>query len=103
MADKMPGRAAQTASSIPGAIYHAPPTRRQGCRRYALLKVCYMLPLSPIRVPCFDRSWTIWKHKEGRPRPPRRLFETGAPSPLSSPATTLGLTAAPGETVPAQK
>jgi hypothetical protein len=32
MADKMPGRAAQTASSIPGAIYHAPPTRRQGCR-----------------------------------------------------------------------
>jgi hypothetical protein len=32
MAGKMPGRAAQTASSIPGAIYHAPPTRRQGCR-----------------------------------------------------------------------
>jgi len=24
MADKMPGRAAQTASSIPGSIYHAP-------------------------------------------------------------------------------
>jgi hypothetical protein len=36
MADKMPGHAAQTASSIPRAIYHAPPTRRQGCRRYAL-------------------------------------------------------------------
>ena len=37
-----------------------------------------MLPLPCIRVPCFGRSWTIWKHKEGRPRPPRRLFETGA-------------------------
>src|SRR5664280_1006555 len=24
-----------TASSIPGAIYHAPPTHRQGCRRFA--------------------------------------------------------------------
>ncbi len=36
MADNMPGRAAQTTSSIPVAIYHAPPTRRQGCRRYAL-------------------------------------------------------------------
>jgi hypothetical protein len=33
MVDKMPGRAAQTASRIPGAIYHAPPARRQGCRR----------------------------------------------------------------------
>jgi hypothetical protein len=37
-----------------------------------------MLPLPSIRVPCFGRSWTIWKHKEARPRPPRRLFETGA-------------------------
>jgi hypothetical protein len=36
MAGKMPSRAAQTASSISGAIYHAPPIRRQGCRRYAL-------------------------------------------------------------------
>ena len=27
MADKMPGRAAQPASSIPRAIYHAPPNR----------------------------------------------------------------------------
>ena len=35
MADKMPDRAAQTASSTPVAIYHAPPTRRQGCRRFA--------------------------------------------------------------------
>ncbi len=34
MAGKMLGRAAQTASSIPGAIYHAPPTRRQGCRHF---------------------------------------------------------------------
>src|ERR1039457_2019971 len=25
--------------------------------------------LGPIRVPCFGRSWTIWKHKEARPRP----------------------------------
>ena len=37
-----------------------------------------MLPLPSIRVPCIGRSWTIWKHKEGRPHPPRRLFETGA-------------------------
>jgi hypothetical protein len=29
-----------------------------------------MLPLPSIRVPCFGRSWTIWKHKEARPRPP---------------------------------
>ena len=36
MADKLPGRAAQTASSIPVAIYHALPTRRQGCQCYAL-------------------------------------------------------------------
>jgi hypothetical protein len=36
MADKMLGRAAHPASSIPVAIYHAPPTRRQGCRRHAL-------------------------------------------------------------------
>jgi hypothetical protein len=26
MADKMPGRAAQTPSSVPGAVYHAPRT-----------------------------------------------------------------------------
>jgi hypothetical protein len=79
MADKMSGRAAQTASSVPKAIYHAPPTRRQGGRRYALWQVCYMQPLAPqTRVPCFDRTWTIWKHKEGRRRPPRRLFETVA-------------------------
>ena len=37
-----------------------------------------MLPLPGIRVPRSGRSWTIWKHKEARPRPPRRLFETGA-------------------------
>ena len=37
-----------------------------------------MLPLPSIRVPCIGRSWTIWKHKEARPHPPRRLFETGA-------------------------
>lgn len=36
MADEMPGRAVQTASSVPGAIYHSPPTHRQGCRRYAM-------------------------------------------------------------------
>jgi hypothetical protein len=38
-----------------------------------------MLPLPPpplFRVPCFGRSWTIWKHKEGRPskRPHYRHF-----------------------------
>src|ERR1035441_2414616 len=36
-----------------------------------------MLPQPGIRVPCFGLSWTIWKHKEARPRPSRRLFETG--------------------------
>ena len=36
MAYKMADRAAKTASSISGAIYHAPPTRRLGCRCYAL-------------------------------------------------------------------
>jgi hypothetical protein len=33
MADKMSGRVARAASIIPVAIYHAPPTRRQGCWR----------------------------------------------------------------------
>ena len=53
-----------------------PAGRAVGATRYS--NVCYMLPLAQIWVPCFGRSWTIWKHKGGRPRPPGRLFETGA-------------------------
>jgi hypothetical protein len=70
MADKMRGRAGQTASSILGAIYHAPPTR-QGCRRYALQQVCYILPLA--RYPG-ALLWSLVDHLEAQRRPP-------APSP----------------------
>jgi hypothetical protein len=34
-----------------------------------------MLPLPQIRVPCSDRSWTIWEHNEGRPRLPAETFD----------------------------
>jgi hypothetical protein len=53
-----------------------PAGKAVGATRYRRFVTCY--PWPQIRAPCFGRSWTIWKHKEGRPRPPRRLSESGA-------------------------
>ena len=43
MADKMPGHAGQTASSIPGAIYHAPPIHFNGIQ-LPLLQRLFSIP-----------------------------------------------------------
>ena len=79
MADKMPGGAAQTAHPVSRVRFIAPrqPTdKADGATRYSRFVTCY--PCLSIRVPCFGRSWTIWKHKEARPRPRRRNPEPGA-------------------------
>jgi hypothetical protein len=78
MADKMPGRAAQTASSISGAIYLAPANPQARLSALRVIAGLLHATLAQVPVPCFGRSWTLWKHKEARPRPPHRLFETGA-------------------------
>ena len=43
-----------------------PACKAVGAMRYSRFVTCYPWP---VRVPCFNRSWTIWKHKEPRPRP----------------------------------
>jgi hypothetical protein len=71
MADKMPGRAAQTASSISGAIYLAPANPQ--ARLSALRVIAALLHATPAQYPG-ALLWSLLDHLEAQRSPP-------APSP----------------------
>jgi hypothetical protein len=69
MADKMPGRAAQAASDIPGAIDHAPQPagKALGATRYRRFVTCHRCPHNLGAL-----LWSLLDHLEAKRRPPEQ-------------------------------